>query len=65
MEKTMTTCKNNFFFYGGQPPADHETGRGCARMTKVVFTGCCCCFHKYLQARTRRSFYMIYMFYMV
>ena len=34
----MTTCKNNFFFYGGQPPADHEAGRGCARIPQVVFT---------------------------
>ena len=45
VETTMTTCKNNFFLYGGQPPADHEAGRGCARKTKVVFTSCFCCFH--------------------
>jgi hypothetical protein len=31
----MTTYKNNFFFYGGQQPADHETGRSCARMPRL------------------------------
>ncbi len=40
----MTTYKNNFFFFGGQLPADLEAGRGCARILKVVFISCFCCF---------------------
>ncbi|MBR4170611.1 MAG: hypothetical protein IKR48_03065 [Kiritimatiellae bacterium] len=43
----MTTCKNNFFFHGGQPSADIETVR--LRLdVKVVFTSCSSCFHSYL-----------------
>jgi hypothetical protein len=33
LETTETTGKNNFFFYGGQLPADLEAGRGCARIS--------------------------------
>ena len=31
-------------FLAAQPRGALETGRGCARMPKVVFTSCCCCF---------------------
>jgi len=32
------------FATGVFPPADHETGRSCARMAKVVFISCHGCF---------------------
>ena len=36
METTETTCKNNIFFLAAQPRGALETGRSCARITKVV-----------------------------
>jgi hypothetical protein len=44
LETTGTTCKNNIFFLAAQLRGDLETGRGCARITKVVFISCHCCF---------------------
>jgi hypothetical protein len=44
LETTGTTCKNNIFFLAAQPRGDLETGRGCARMARVVFIGCHGCF---------------------
>ena len=40
LETTETTCKNNLFFLAAQPRGALETGRGCARIPKVVFTRC-------------------------
>ena len=44
METTGTTCKNNIFFLAAKPRGDLETGRGCARMARVVFISCHRCF---------------------
>ena len=51
-ETTETTCKNNLFFLAAQPRGALETGRGCARIAKVVFSSCHGCFQKNLQARS-------------
>jgi hypothetical protein len=65
LETTETTDKNNFFFLAAQPRGALETGRGCARMAKVVFISCHGCFlfneiypHLHSRAQRRRLSYL-------
>jgi hypothetical protein len=60
LETTETTCKNNLFFLAAQPRGALETGRSCARMTKVVFISCHGCFlfnetYPHLHSRAMRG----------
>ena len=58
METTKTTRKNNIFFLAAQLRGALETGRGCARMIRVVFISCHSCLlfnESYPHLHSRRS----------
>ncbi len=58
MKTTRTTCKNNISFLAAQLRGALETGRGCARMIRVVFISCHSCLlfnESYPHLHSRRS----------